>query len=89
MKYHIKLTDNSTGEILQDSDVLCIIGAIGTAEGVSKAVLASGATNEQLALTAIFANEAIEELVKGSDNPVMMEGLIKMIMKVRADYLEQ
>ena len=89
MKYHIKITDNVTGEILEDSDVLCILGAIGTARCVSKAVLASGATNEQLALTAIIANEAIEELVKGSNNQFMMKALIKEIMKARAEYLEQ
>lgn len=36
MKYHIKITNNETGEVIEDADFCCIIGAFGTKESAKE-----------------------------------------------------
>lgn len=83
LKYHIKITDNETGEVIEDSDALAVIGSIARAEGISVCAMNHRTTNFQLAASLIAANDAIEHVVNHSD-PRLIE-LIETLIKERGE----
>ena len=83
LKYHIKITDNETGEVIEDSDALAVIGSIAHAESVAVCAMNHRTTNFQLAASLIAANDAIEHVVNNSD-PRLIE-LIETLIEERGE----
>ena len=81
LKYHIKITDNETGEVIDDTDFLCMFGAIGIKNGVRQCALSHAANNFQTAATLIGANDVIEMVVNECGEK--MRELIKAMLEER------
>ena len=86
LKYHIKITDNETGEVIDDIDALCIFGGIGTEEGVRECALSHAANNFQTACTLIAANNVLEMVTNNCGKK--MRELIKFIMEGNCERYE-
>lgn len=79
LKYHIKITDNETGEAIEDTDLLCLFGGIATAKGVKECALSHAATNFQTAAALIAANRVVEMVV--TRGGYQMKELIKAMLE--------
>ena len=83
LKYHLKITDNETGETIDDADITCMFGGIATAKGVKECALSHKATNFHTAATLISANNVIEMVVNQCGK--QMKELIKEMLKARGE----
>lgn len=83
LKYHVKITDNETGEVIEDTDALAVIGSIAKAESVAICAMNHRTTNFQLAAALIAANDAIEHVFNNCD-PRMIE-LIETLIEERGE----
>lgn len=83
LKYHIKITDNETGEAIEDDDLLCFFGGIATAKGVKECALSHAAKNFQTAAAVIAANNVIEMVVTHGGEK--MKELIQAMLEARGE----
>jgi len=79
LKFHIKITDNETGRIIEDADIACIFGGIGFEDSTAQIALAHEASTLSVAKALIAANKVIEKVVNecGADVKAVCEILMK------------
>ena len=77
MKYHITITDNKTGEVYENKDCVCIIGAY-SSEEISTEYYYLGGSAIPVVATAFTALKAVEHLCAHS--PVVA-GMLKEVIE--------
>ena len=78
MKYHLKITDNDTGEVIENTDCCCAIGTYGT-ETISTEFYVIDGFPMPIVATAYAALQAIERLT--AIHPELESLLIAVIEK--------
>ena len=71
LKYHIEITDNETGKVLEDSDCSCLIGSFGNSQGAAEVAVYSCGLIDIVA-TVTSALKSIEKVCSENEDVAML-----------------